>query len=379
MKKFFGLLAITISIIVVTFFTSIKEVPAKRHEVSTPITVPITKIERQIIQDKITVHGTVQPRWQTILTSEVNGRVLNISDQLLEGARFEKGTLLVNIENSEYKAALAKAKSDLSISERQLLEEQQRAAIALENWQASGIEGEASQLTLRVPQLKELKAAVVSAKAEVQRTQYNLAQTQVKAPYTGVVVERMINPGSTLQIGSEVAKIYDNRVYEIALALNNNQFARLPKQPLKSRVLISDTYSGKYWQGEIIRLDQHFDETNRWRNVHIEITKTEGLLPGQFVTVDIPGQTYKDTLTIPEKLIGGDGKVWFVDNNDYLQYFQAEILFYDDGRAIVKVPENISVPLSATANRDIYLPGTTVAPLIQQNDMTAYAQVTINK
>lgn len=376
MKKFFGLLAITISIIVVTFFTSIKEVPAKRHEVAAPITVPITNIARQIKQDKITAHGTVQPRWQTTLTSEVNGRVLNISEQLLEGARFEKGAPLINIENSQYKAALAKAESDLATTERQLLEEQKRAAIALENWQASGIEGEASELTLRIPQLKELKAAVASAKAEVQRTQYDLSQTKVKAPYTGVAIERMVNPGSTLQVGSEVAKIYDNRIYEISLALNNNQFARLPKQPIKTRVLISDTYSEKYWQGIIIRLDQRFDETNRWRNVHIEITETEGLLPGQFVTVDIPGKTYKDTLSIPEKLIGSDGKIWFVDNNDYLQYFQADILFYDNENAIVKAPENISVPLSATANRDIYLPGTTVTPFMQENDIAAYAQVT---
>ena len=362
MEKYIGLLSLLAAVGIAVLLTATKAEPQKKPKIKATLTVPIKELRTQSVHDRIIAHGTIQPRWQTTLSSEVSGRVLIVSDQLLDGAVFKKDQLLVEIENSNYRAALSQAKSELASAKRKYEEEQQRAQIALENWQASGIKGKPSALTLREPQLAELEALVESAKAAMQRAEYDFSQTRITAPYNGVVVERMVNPGNTLQVGSDIATIYDNRIYEIAVALNDKQFKRLPDQPIGLEVVLSDSNQPPIGRGKVIRIDQRIDSINRWRNIHIEISDTQNLLPDQFVTVNIPGRHYERALSIPKKYIGSDGKVWFVDEKHHLQQFSADVLYVNDHHAVIKPSIHLPDPIQVTINRNTYLPGSKVVP-----------------
>jgi RND family efflux transporter MFP subunit len=372
MKKLVGLCAIGASILVAVFLTSIKEVPAKKQTAQAPMNVAVVNIWPQKVQDIITGHATVRARWETNLTAEVAGRVLRVSYLLLQGESFKTGDELAVIEDSTYRSAFASAKSKLATAMRQYREEQERALVAKENWLVSGIQGEASELTLRTPQLTEFKAAVDAAVAEAEKAKYDLGQTKILAPYDGVVVDRSINPGDTLQVGTALAKVYDRKVFDVAIALNAKQFSRLAKNPIGSSVQLFAGDSKENWLGHIIRVDQSIDSENRWRNVHVEVTETDGLLPGQFVTALIPGKIYSDAFAVPESLISSDGTVWFVDKDNKLQNLMGNILFYANDNAVLAIPENFQPPLSATANRDIYLPGTRVNQVITKNVPSLY-------
>jgi len=378
MKKYIGLLTLISAIGIAVLLTATRAEPPKKPKIEAKITVPTIELRTESIQDRIIANGTIQPRWQTTLSSEVSGRVLSVSNQLLEGAKFKQGQPLIEIESSDYRAALSEAKFELASVKRQYEEEQQRAQIAKENWQESGIEGKPSTLTLRQPQLEELKAQFESAKAAVQRAEYDLSQTRITAPYNGVVIERMVNPGSTLQVGSDIATIYDSGIYEIAVPLNDKQFRRLPNQPIGLDVIFSDSEEHAIGHGKIIRIDQRIDPTNRWRNVHIEITETKNLLPGQFVTVAIPGKQYEHALTIPEKFIGSDGSVWFVDDQNRLQQFSADVLFVSNHNAVINPSDALPDPLQLTINRNTYLPGAKVVPEIQFNTQSNLAALNQN-
>lgn len=367
MKKYIGLLTLISAIGIAVLLTATRAEPLKKPKIEATITVPTIELRTDSVQDRIIANGTIQPRWQTTLSSEVSGRVLSVSNQLLEGATFKQGQPLIEIENSDYRAALSEAKSELASVKRQFEEEQKRAQIAKENWDSSGIEGKPSALTLRQPQLQELKAQLESAKATLQRAEYDLSQTKIIAPYNGVVIERMVNPGGTLQVGSDIATIYDSGIYEIAVPLNDKQFRRLPNQPIGQDVIFSDSEEHAVGHGKIIRIDQRIDPTNRWRNVHIEITDTQNLLPGQFVTVAIPGKQYEHALTVPEKYIGSDGSVWYVDDQNRLQKFSANILFVSNHNAVINPSNALPDPLQLTINRNTYLPGAKVIPEIQFN------------
>ena len=370
MKNYIGVGAIFVAITVVVLFAIMREEPPKEVQLEEDMQVFTQNIESQSATDIIVGHGLVTPRWKTVLASEVNGRLLEVSDSLLTGSLFKAGDLLVRVDPTAYEAALAGAKSTLATARRVYAEEKQRVEIATENWKHSGFTGKPTDLVLRKPQLNEAMTNIEYAKINVRKAEYDLAQTRIVAPYDGAVLERDIDPGSFVQTGSRVAKIYDRTLYEIKIPLNSSEIIRLPEQAVGGRVMISQRGTEKYWEGTIVRLDQAIDVKNRWRNVIVEVEGAPELLPGIFVTAEIQGRSYKHVLAVPEHYLGSNGHIWYVDRLELLQDFEAEILFRKDGKLYLNRPPTHSRSTAITEPRDVYLAGTRVKAVAEVEQTT---------
>ncbi len=367
MKRYIGIGSILIAMTGVVILTLTRENPTKNEEIVQLTQVTVSNITSQKIDDIIIGHGQVSARWQTTLASEVTGRVLKVSEKLLSGAQFKKGDVLAVIDATTYKADLASAKATFETARRTLKEEQQHANIAADNWETSGFKGKPSNLVLRKPQLREAKANIESAASTVRKAEYNLAQTKIVAPYDGVVLERTINPGDMLQMGAQIAQIYDRTIFEVHVPLNNHEIARLRDDVIGSPVTLIAQQGQKSWHGKVARMEQSIDAKNRWQNVIVEIIEKDALLPGAFVTTELSGQNYDRMITLPEYFVGNDGMVWFVDTQNRLQKFAADILFQKDGSLFIFPPENFHEPALITPARDIYLAGVKVTPVIEEN------------
>jgi len=138
-----------------------KQRPAPRH---LPVVETMT-LDAVDYRVKLPSQGIVEPRTETQLTAEVAGKVSRIDDAFLGGAAFEEGEILIELDDRDYRTALKRAQAALVQAKAALVQAEAETAKAREDWERLNLEGEPSDLALRLPQLREAEANVEAAEA----------------------------------------------------------------------------------------------------------------------------------------------------------------------------------------------------------------------
>jgi RND family efflux transporter MFP subunit len=297
----------------------------------------------------INASGLVKPRYSLTMTSQVSGEVIRLSNQFESGQVIKKGQELGQLQNSELNSSVASAKNTLAAAELALKEEIRQGEQAKAEWQAAGFAGEPdSDLVLRAPQLAAAKAEVEAAKAALDNAQTKLAYTKLIAPFDALVITRNVSPGSYLSAGSEIATLYSTDRAEIQLDLSNSDWLKLPDTNTLLKnwpVLVSSIDSNETWQGKVLSINQHIDETTRMRSLTISVDhplkQTPPLIPGAFVNVSIQGKRLDNLWRLPNTALSQKSEIWYVDENSRLAAFETTPRFVDTKYVYIQVPESM--------------------------------------
>src|SRR5690606_6891775 len=106
----------------------------------------------------LTAQGSVMPRTETTLVSEVTGAVVAVADNFSSGGFFRKGDVLLRIAAKDYDAAMRRAEAQAANRRALLAQEQARADQARKDWENLRRPGTPSDLVLRVPYVAEAEA-----------------------------------------------------------------------------------------------------------------------------------------------------------------------------------------------------------------------------
>lgn len=176
--------------------------PAKKPTIIKAPLVEAQSIERQDIRFAISSQGSVVPRTQTNLVSEVSGQITSVNDKFNVGGFFKKGEVLLTIDDISYRVGLLQAQSRLDAANAVLVEEQARKEQAEDEWLLTGKALSAAPvLALRLPQLQKAKADVKAAEADVTDAEVKLTRTQIKAPYDAMLKEKQVEIGQYVILG----------------------------------------------------------------------------------------------------------------------------------------------------------------------------------
>ncbi|REL28207.1 efflux RND transporter periplasmic adaptor subunit [Thalassotalea euphylliae] len=327
--------------------------------------VAVVRAQLQQVQASIKGYGEVQAHYRLNLTAQVSGKVNHLADHFATGQLFNEGDVLVTLDQQPYLQALADAKLTLANAELALIQEQRNSNQALAEWQRSGLaESEsASDLVLRKPQLKAMQAQVESARRAVNKAKYDLAQTEIRAPFNGVIVSRDVQPGSYLQMGAQVASIYSTDLAEVRVLLSEQQWQNLPtrEQGLGLAAELSSPNSAQRWPAKVTRAEAHLDSDSRQRAIIVSVSKplaqATPLHDGTFVDVEIQGKALDQVWQLPASALTQQGNIWYVDGNQELQHFVPQIQF-SQGNAIYIAPFAENTELNIVAKPlSSYLPG----------------------
>ncbi|CAH9065043.1 Efflux pump periplasmic linker BepF [Pseudoalteromonas haloplanktis] len=326
------------AIIIATIFLVmfIKGNPPKASRFSAPLKAKINVAVKplQLIDYPVEIDsfGTVKPRTQSMLVAQVSGLIIDINEQFREGGFFEKGDVLLQLDDRDLKAEVKSAQANLLNAEQNLLEEQARGRQALTDWQRLGNESEPSILVLRKPQLAAAQAQVLSAQAQLEKAQLNLERTKIKAPYAGRVLNRSVDLGQVVSNNMQLATIYATDSVEIRLPIKNKDlpFINLPEQyrdgaknQRGSAVnFTSDLIGEQQWQGQLIRTEGAIDESAQQLYVVAKIndpykSTSDNQYPvkiGQYVKAKINGKVASQVLVIPNSAIYQGSYVYVVEN-----------------------------------------------------------------
>ena len=317
------------------------------------LTVDVMKLERQPYQVRLQSYGTVQPRTQSTLIAQVFGEITAINDSLRDGGFFEKGEVLLNIDQRDYLANVKIAEATLLDAKQALAQEKARATQALEDWNRLGNQGEAPPLVLRKPQLLAAEARVISAESALDKARLELERTNIVAPYAGRVLGKLVDQGQVVNKNSPLAEIYAVDLVEIRLPLRNRDLAfidlpedyRFGAEELVDgpQVTIrSELATGAEWQGRVVRTEGTIDDRARQLHVVAQLddpfgVHAQGKTPlkiGQYVTAELAGRQLQDALVIPGFAIYQGGYVYVVTDR-VLQRREIDVAWQNEEEALI--------------------------------------------
>jgi len=330
------------------------------------ILVEVQKIERQPYTVAIDSYGTVRPRTQTSLTSQVSGQITYISENFREGGFFEKGEIMVRVDPRDYRAEVKVAEADLILAQQTLSEESARADQAKADWQRLGKKGKPNDLVLRIPQLQAAKASMLSAEAKLGIAKLALERTEIKAPFSGRILGKHVDIGQVVSANTSLADIYATDFVEVRLPIKNSDLPllNLPQEAnrqapaaIPTQVLFySDLIGDQQWSGILVRTEGAIDSDTQQLYGVAQIDKPFDLTPplikiGQYVNANIIGRTLPDAIKIPNSAIY-QGTFVYIEKDGLLQRRNVRTLWKNDEDALIAegLEEGENIVLSPLGN-----------------------------
>lgn len=319
-----------------------KSKPEKKEVEIPKFLVDVKPIEFSSVEFLVYAQGSVQPKNQTVLSSQVSGEIVSISDNFIEGGFFKKGDVLVEIESVDYQTDLLLAEAEIARAQAALDEEIARGRVAEKEW-SSFNSGTPPELGLRKPQLAREQANLKGAKANLQRALRNLQRTKIRAPYDGLVKDRAVNLGQFLSMGGQIGEVFSTDVAQIRLPLTDNDVAFIGNlNESQPQVTLSALVAGKkqFWQGRLVRDEAVLDDARRVIFGVVEVqdpyllqavpVNKSKLKFGRFVEATITGVQADDIVKLPRFVLRLDGTVLTMDENQTLQINYVEVIRTDE-------------------------------------------------
>ena len=183
--------------------------------------VDVMRARANQVQISIEAQGSVTPRTQTVLVSEVSGLIMEVSPAFVAGGFFKKGDVLVQIDDRNYRADVKRAQASVATAQTLVTRERGLADYAESDWERAkpslSTSRAASDLALRKPQLAEAIANLDFAEAELAKRQGDLDRTIIRAPYDGLIREKRADVGQFVAAGTQLALTFATDVAEIRL------------------------------------------------------------------------------------------------------------------------------------------------------------------
>lgn len=325
------------AVVVASSMSGLRKPPAKVAEQRLALLVNAAVLQPEDVTYRIASQGTVTPKLETTLISEVNGRIVAVSEHFVAGGFFKRGDLLIQVEQADYLTAVKAAEASLAGSTAQLEEEKARGRVAESEWR-SFTEGKAPALGLRQPQLASALASVQSAEAELERARRDLARTEIRAPYDGMVRSRNANLGQFISRGNTLGMIYGTELAEVRLPLTDTDFGFLPQasaRQLSIPVTLKAVVAGQpqQWTATIVRTEGVLDERSRVIYAVAELAdpyqraslESMPLQFGRFVQAEITGVAASQMVRVARHLLRPGNQLLVVDELNNLQFRQVVV------------------------------------------------------
>jgi RND family efflux transporter MFP subunit len=316
--------------------------------------VSVASAVREPVRFVVRTQGAVSPRTETTLVSEVAGQIVEVAPAFVSGGFFKTGDVLLRIDPRNYESAVKRASAGVAQARTQVATENALAGYAYEDWKrlrdVNDSTQEASELTLRKPQLQEALASLEAREAELEMAQEDLNRTVIRAPYDGMIREKIADIGQYVNVGSQLARTFAVDRAEVRLPISQQDLTFLDLKGLEGGLRLPvalkatigrETY---VWSAEIVRSEGVFDAMSRVLYVVAQIedpydltgTGREPLRIGTFVSAEISGNAGGELFAIPRHALSRGDTIWIVDEQLKIQPREVAIVRTDEQFAYVE-------------------------------------------
>lgn len=268
--------------------------------------VRLAEAEVILMAPTMQVAGTVISRSDAYLSAEVEGRLQQVADV---GTTVETGDVLARIEDTtlrlrarELSAEVNRAEASLSFLENEL----GRLNTLLERDLASTTQIEQTRSE------RDVAAADLEvARSRLEQTSDQLQRTQIRAPFSGVVAERLAQVGERVSVGDNVLRLLDQETLEVVARAPLDYYGYV--RPGDSLAMVAGS---REIEGTLRTVVSVGSEASHVFELRLDVTAP--LPVGQTVRVTIPMADVREVLAVPRDalVLRGDGTSIFIIDDD---------------------------------------------------------------
>jgi len=269
--------------------------------------VRVARASIQSLAPLTVVPGTVVSRNDAKLAAEVTGRLLEVADV---GTVVVKDDVIARIEDTTIKLRRDELQAEVVRAQARLryLESEERRYVQLADSNLAA----ATKLEQTRSDRDVSRSDLQIARSRLAQVEDQLARTRIRAPFDGIVVERLMMPGERVDIGRTVARIVDQQRLEVIARAPLEYYSYVrPGQQLELRtgpVVVSGTVRTVVAVGS---------ENTHLFEVRLDIASNRFPV-GQTLRLSIPTSDVREALVVPRDalVLRPEGvTVFVVDNN----------------------------------------------------------------
>ncbi|MEP9387343.1 efflux RND transporter periplasmic adaptor subunit [Mesorhizobium sp. KR9-304] len=317
-------------------------VPAEQPEAALR-TVAVVTPPRIMHARAIHVSGHTEAEKRVTLATRVMGVIESLP--VKQGQRVERGDLVMRLDAEDKEAAIRMAES--------VVTQRQAEADAAERLVAGG----------NAPKLQadQARAALATARSQLENAKAELAQYEIYAPYNGLIDRVPVQRGSTILAGAEVATLI-NLDPLLALGEVSERDLRYLELGDTADIRLVD---GKVVRGTLRYISRDASSATRTFRIEVAIPNENKELPAG-MTAEITLLTEQtDSVMLPRSVVtlgaNGDLGIRAVDKDNKVVFFPIDLV--DDtpkGLVLAGIPADARV---IVAGQDLVTEGNEVKPV----------------
>ena len=305
-----------------------------------PVAVDILNLAAADMQTSVVASGRVLPPAKVEIGATITARVEKV--QVREGARIVADQVLVELERGEWAAAAAQARAAVARAKARVSSVQ---TLALPTAQAGLKQAEANlvqaerddkrnrdllakgfisqarvdeserQLDVARSQLTSAKAQAgaqgasgaeaqqaqsqhAEAVAALDATEAKLAQTRIRAPAAGVVLERLVEPGDIAQPGRRMMSLALDGPVRLIVQVDEKNLPLIRQGAMA--MAAADAFPAERFEAVVNYISPGIDATRGSVELRLDVAKPPALLKSDMtISMDLQGPLLKQALMLP--------------------------------------------------------------------------------
>jgi membrane fusion protein (multidrug efflux system) len=309
---------------------------------STPVelaAVDIATVEPRVLSRALPLSGTISPYVQATLKSKVGGEVEEL--RLREGQDVRAGEVIARVDTRNLQAqydremaAVEKARADLELARlnrdknRTLLEQKFISQNTFEQTE-SAYAGSLASFKL--------------AEAEARVAKINLEDAVIRAPFSGTIAKRMVQPGEKVAPDSPIVTLVDLKQMVLEAAVPSAEIPAVRVgQKVHFRVM---GFGDRMFEGEVQRINPVTADNSRAITIYIAVPNPDSALKGgMFAQGELLLSTTQPVLAVPYRAVREEAGASYVYvlRDEKIVRAPVQVGPRSEGEAFVEVRDGLS-------------------------------------
>lgn len=254
-------------------------------------------IKPESMTDELTVTGTLLPDEEVDLSFETSGKIVEIN--FMEGSSVKKGQILAKVNDRQLQAELQRLQAQVKLAEDRVYRQQallKRDAVSQEAYE-------------------QVRTDLATLNAEINIVKEEIALTELKAPFDGVIGLRQVSVGTYASPTTIVAKLTKTSPLKVEFSVPE-RYAGDMKRGLNLDFYMEDRL--KVYKAKVYAVESTIDQELHQLKVRaIYPNHDNALLPGRYASINLKKAEINDAIAIPAEAIVpemGKDKVYLFKN-----------------------------------------------------------------
>jgi HlyD family secretion protein len=276
-------------------------------EEAPPLVYQAVPVEHRDIVVSARASGTIQPDTVVEVKSKASGEILELKVET--GQVVKRGALMVRVDPRNPRNLMAQAQADLEVAEAKLTNATSQKRRADELFQSQSITQQEHETALL--DYANARAEVVRARVAVDDARNQLDDTNVLAPITGTIIEKLVERGQVISSptrdvggGTVLMKMADLGLVQVRTLVDETDIGKI--QVGQRASVTVDAFPNRPFEGSVLKIEpQAQTEQNvTMFPVLVRIDNREGLLrPGMNSEVEVHVGQREKVLAVPNSAL----------------------------------------------------------------------------